>query len=187
MTVFSAHVIAGVPADAHTGGRRGGPFPSAAGLDDLGHRRHLGCDRKTVRAYLAGDRRPGKRQPAGDDAFALFVDYVRIRLRDEPHVWGGSDAQQAVEVEAARVGDWLGAVRVIPRFRTPLEREPPPGPPGPWRARLPRPGGRGRLWTPSPGPVLKGTKPPNSASPYTCAGIVGPCGATPAVCERRWA
>ncbi len=66
--------------EAHSLRRRGWTISAIA--------RHLGCDRKTVRAYLAGDRRPGKRQPAGDDAFALFVDYVRIRLRDDPHVWG---------------------------------------------------------------------------------------------------
>jgi len=28
-----------------------------------------------------------------------------------------------VDAEAARLGEWLGALRVIPRFRTPLERE----------------------------------------------------------------
>jgi hypothetical protein len=28
-----------------------------------------------------------------------------------------------IEAEAERVGAWLGPVRVIPRFRTPTERE----------------------------------------------------------------
>jgi hypothetical protein len=28
-----------------------------------------------------------------------------------------------IEAEADRVGKWLGTVRVIPRFRTPTERE----------------------------------------------------------------
>jgi hypothetical protein len=32
-------------------------------------------------------------------------------------------ATTAIEAEAARLADWLGPVRVTPRFRTPLERE----------------------------------------------------------------
>ncbi|MCX4745578.1 winged helix DNA-binding domain-containing protein [Kitasatospora sp. NBC_01287] len=32
-------------------------------------------------------------------------------------------AERAIEAEAARLAGWLGAVRVTPRFRTPLERE----------------------------------------------------------------
>ena len=35
----------------------------------------------------------------------------------------GSDARAAVASEAARLESWLGAARVTPRFRTPLERE----------------------------------------------------------------
>jgi Winged helix DNA-binding domain len=35
----------------------------------------------------------------------------------------GADATAAIEREAARLTDWLGPVRVTPRFRTPLERE----------------------------------------------------------------
>ena len=35
----------------------------------------------------------------------------------------GADATAAVEAEAARLADWLGPVRVTPRFRTPLERQ----------------------------------------------------------------
>jgi hypothetical protein len=35
----------------------------------------------------------------------------------------GADASAAIETEAARLADWLGPVRVTPRFRTPLERE----------------------------------------------------------------
>jgi hypothetical protein len=35
----------------------------------------------------------------------------------------GADATAAIEAEAARLADWLGPVRVTPRFRTPLERE----------------------------------------------------------------
>jgi hypothetical protein len=35
----------------------------------------------------------------------------------------GADARAAIEAEAARLTDWLGPLRVTPRFRTPLERE----------------------------------------------------------------
>ena len=35
----------------------------------------------------------------------------------------GTEAESAVEAEAARLTDWLTPVRVTPRFRTPLERE----------------------------------------------------------------
>jgi hypothetical protein len=34
----------------------------------------------------------------------------------------GSVAGTAIEAEAARLGDWIGDARVIPRFRTPLEK-----------------------------------------------------------------
>jgi transposase len=48
--------------------------------------RHLGRDRKTVRAYLNGEREPGKRRPAGPDTFAVVEEYCQIRLRQDPHL-----------------------------------------------------------------------------------------------------
>jgi transposase len=48
--------------------------------------RHTGRDRKTVRAYLNGERTPGVRARAVDP-FAPFVDYVRARLVEDPHLW----------------------------------------------------------------------------------------------------
>lgn len=50
--------------------------------------RHLGRDRKTIRAYLAGERQPGTRRPAVANGFARFEPYLRERLREDPHVWG---------------------------------------------------------------------------------------------------
>jgi len=35
----------------------------------------------------------------------------------------GSDSASAVSAEAAALEAWLGAARITPRFRTPLERE----------------------------------------------------------------
>ena len=49
--------------------------------------RHLGRDRKTIRAYLAGDRTPGQRTPGRPDGFAVFTDYVSARLGEDPHLW----------------------------------------------------------------------------------------------------
>lgn len=49
--------------------------------------RHLGRDRKTVRAYLAGVREPGVRVSAEPDPFDRFEPYVRQRLADDRHLW----------------------------------------------------------------------------------------------------
>jgi transposase len=52
--------------------------------------RHLGHDRKTVRAYLRGDRRPGRRASRGPEVMGPFVEYCRIRLADDPHLWASA-------------------------------------------------------------------------------------------------
>lgn len=49
--------------------------------------RHAELDRKTVRKYLAGDGTPGQRARPGPDLFEPFVDYVRARLDEDPHLW----------------------------------------------------------------------------------------------------
>jgi transposase len=49
--------------------------------------RHVGRDRKTVRAYLSGEREPGVRQRSEPDVFDRFEPYVRQRLTDDQHVW----------------------------------------------------------------------------------------------------
>jgi transposase len=49
--------------------------------------RHLGHDRKTVRAYLNGERVPGTRAPSRPDALAPFVEYLAARFADDPHLW----------------------------------------------------------------------------------------------------
>jgi hypothetical protein len=35
----------------------------------------------------------------------------------------GADAEAAIAAEVAALAEWVGAVRLTPRFRTPLERE----------------------------------------------------------------
>uniref|UniRef100_UPI003D8C3CF3 IS21/IS408/IS1162 family transposase n=1 Tax=Gordonia sp. B7-2 TaxID=3420932 RepID=UPI003D8C3CF3 len=49
--------------------------------------RHTGRDRKTIRAYLNGDRAPGQRKKPGEDPFDRFVAYVSARLAEDPHLW----------------------------------------------------------------------------------------------------
>lgn len=48
--------------------------------------RHVGRDRKTVRAYLAGEREASVRRRGGPDVFDRFEPYLRQRLTDDPHV-----------------------------------------------------------------------------------------------------
>ena len=49
--------------------------------------RHVGRDRKTVRAHLTGEHVPGRRRPAESDPFDTFGAYVGQRLADDPHLW----------------------------------------------------------------------------------------------------
>ena len=65
--------------DAHALRRQGWTISAIA--------RHLGRDRKTIRAYLNDERVAGERKPAEADPFEPFVDYVRARLSEDPHLW----------------------------------------------------------------------------------------------------
>ena len=50
--------------------------------------RHIGRDRKTVRAYLDGVRQPGVRAAVKEDPFDRIEAYVAQRLADDHGVWG---------------------------------------------------------------------------------------------------
>jgi transposase len=65
--------------DAHALHKRGWSISAIA--------RHLDRDRKTIRAYLTGGREAGVRARGGEDLFERFVDYVRERLAEDPHLW----------------------------------------------------------------------------------------------------
>ncbi|WP_244857633.1 hypothetical protein [Agromyces archimandritae] len=54
-------------------------------ISEIARRTHH--DRKTIRAYLAGERKPGVRKRAAPDGFDVFVDYVTARLVEDPHLW----------------------------------------------------------------------------------------------------
>lgn len=68
--------------EAHALRRRGWSISAIA--------RHLGRDRKTIRAYLNGEREPGVRRKSRADLIDPFVEYVRIRLADDPHLWAST-------------------------------------------------------------------------------------------------
>jgi transposase len=49
--------------------------------------RHLGHDRKTVRAYLSGARVPEVRVRREATVAEPFLEYCRLRLGEDPHLW----------------------------------------------------------------------------------------------------
>jgi transposase len=52
--------------------------------------RHLDRDRKTVRAYLNGERAPGRRRDDRPDPLAPFEAYLAARFGDDPHIWASA-------------------------------------------------------------------------------------------------
>ncbi|HEX2073689.1 MAG TPA: hypothetical protein VHF92_07880 [Geodermatophilus sp.] len=60
--------------------------------------RHLGRDRKTIRAYLCGERTPGVRRRSTPEVFEPFVGYVTQRLADDRHVWASTLFDEVVEL-----------------------------------------------------------------------------------------
>ncbi|SHU72593.1 transposase [Mycobacteroides abscessus subsp. abscessus] len=60
--------------------------------------RHLGVDRRTVRAYLSGQRIPGQRRRSGPSLIEPFIEYCRIRLADDPHLWASTLFDELVEM-----------------------------------------------------------------------------------------
>ena len=76
--------------DAHALRRRGWTISAIA--------RHLGRDRRTIRAYLNNERIAGERKAAEDDPFEPFVDYVTARLTEDPHLWAVTLFDEVVEL-----------------------------------------------------------------------------------------
>lgn len=69
--------------------------------------KHLDRDRKTIRAYLNGERQPGVRRRSVPDPFDEVADYVGQRLADDPHVWASALFDEVVA---------LGYPRSYPTF-----------------------------------------------------------------------
>ena len=59
---------------------------------------HLGHDRKTIRAYLNGDRVPGERTPARSELMTDYLGYCRQRLAEDPHLWLTTLFDEVVEL-----------------------------------------------------------------------------------------
>ena len=76
--------------DAHALRKRGWTITAIAN--------HLGRDRKTIRAYLAGDRVLGRRARSGLDPFAPFVAYCTARLTEDPHLWASTLMDELVDL-----------------------------------------------------------------------------------------
>jgi transposase len=80
--------------DAHALRKRGWSVSAIA--------RHLGHDRKTIRAYLNDERTAGVRAPAGEDWFSRFDVYCRERLAEDPHLWAMTLFDEVVVLGFAR-------------------------------------------------------------------------------------
>lgn len=76
--------------DAHALHRQGWTISAIA--------RHLGHDRKTIRAYLNGQRVAGARKRAAPDPFEPFLVYCRARLGEDPHLWATTLFDEVVDL-----------------------------------------------------------------------------------------
>ncbi|WP_395474462.1 hypothetical protein [Saccharopolyspora spinosa] len=76
--------------DAHALSARGWTISAIA--------RHLGRDRKTIRAYLNGDRQPGFRACTTPDPFEPFAIYCAARLAEDPHLWATTLYDELLEL-----------------------------------------------------------------------------------------
>lgn len=76
--------------DAHALRRQGWTISAIA--------RHLGHDRKTIRAYLNGEREPGVRRRTPADPFEPFAEYCARRLDEDPHLWATTLFDEVVEL-----------------------------------------------------------------------------------------
>jgi hypothetical protein len=76
--------------DAHTLHRRGWSISAIV--------RHMGHDRKTIRAYLQGGRVVGQRRRAEPDPFEPYAGYCRERLGEDPHLWATTLFDELLEL-----------------------------------------------------------------------------------------
>jgi transposase len=83
--------------------------------------RHLGRDRKTIRANLAEGRVAGERVSASADPFGPFVDYVTERLREDPHLWALTLLDELLELGFAQSYQTLTRQIRVRGLRPPCE------------------------------------------------------------------
>jgi transposase len=60
--------------------------------------RHLGRDRKTIRAYINGTRVPGVRASSASDPLEPYRTYLMARFVDDPHVWASALYDEVVRL-----------------------------------------------------------------------------------------
>jgi len=80
----------GEDVEAHALRKRGWSYSAIA--------RHLGRDRRTVKAYLEGMTEPGKRRRAGPSPLERFVPYLGARFAEGPHVWASALYDEVTEL-----------------------------------------------------------------------------------------
>lgn len=98
--------------DLHALRRQGWTISAIAG--------HLGRDRKTVRAYLAG-REAGVRKRTSTDPFEAFEAYCAQRLKDDPHLWAATLFDELLELGYDRSYQTLTRQLRERRLRPPCE------------------------------------------------------------------
>ncbi|MGA2036552.1 MAG: IS21 family transposase [Acidimicrobiales bacterium] len=64
--------------------------------------RHLGHDRKTIRAYLTGVRVAGQRKSSVPDALTPYEAYIRARFDDDRHLWASALYDEVVALGYGR-------------------------------------------------------------------------------------
>ena len=94
--------------DAHALARQGWTISAIA--------RHLGRDRKTIRAYLRGDRQPGVRARPAADRSGPFATYCAARLAEDPHLWATTLFDEVTELGYG--GSYLATFTRLLRTRT---------------------------------------------------------------------
>ena len=60
--------------------------------------RHTGSNRKTVGAYLTGQRQPGQRAKPAPSLIDPFLEYCWLRLGEDPHLWAHTLFDELVDV-----------------------------------------------------------------------------------------
>lgn len=99
--------------EAHALRRRGWSIAAIA--------RHLNRDRRTIKAYLTGERAVGyRRQPVA--AFVQFLDYCRLGLNDDPHLWSSVLFDEIVAL--GYLGGYLTFTRALRRHEVRPHCEP---------------------------------------------------------------